>query len=199
MPRPNLIRSNIHPYHITARCNNKEFFPIPMEEMWEICLKHLKYLHKDHEIKVHAFVLMGNHFHLLCQTPRANIDQAMMVFMKKISDDVHLKNNTMNHLWGSRYKWSLIQSQAYYYQVYKYIYQNPLRAKITSLVQDYPFSTLNEDLPFPIYSHISMAFGGRKGELHWLNDVLKEHHSTGIKRGLKKGNFKLAKKVISTF
>ena len=199
MPRPLLVRSSTHSYHITARCNNKEFFPLPMDKMWSIFLSHLSYINKEFAVSIHAFVLMGNHFHLLCHTPHANIDKAMMIFMKRISDEVHFKTKSMNHLWGSRYKWSLIQSQGHYYQVYKYIYQNPLRAKIVANVQSYPYSTLQTKVPFPLHSFLSIAFGGKEGEFFWLNDVFKEDLSDAIRKGLRKGNFKLNQKVPGTF
>lgn len=194
MPRPNLIRSDRHPYHITARCNNKEFFPLPLETMWEIFMSHLYFIHQEFGVGIHSFVLMGNHFHLLCHTPQGNIDQAMMSFMKRTADEVNRKTNSINHLWGTRYKWSVIEAQPYYYQVYKYIYQNPLRAKIVNRAENYPYSSLVRKTPFPLHSFLPFAFGGSKGELMWINDIFKEDQSSAIKAGLRKGQYEISGK-----
>ncbi len=194
MPRPNLVRSDRHPYHITARCNNKQFFPLPLHEMWEIFVSHLYFIHREFGVGIHSFVLMGNHFHLLCHTPQGNIDEVMMRFMKRTSDEVNRRTNSINHLWGTRYKWSVIQAQPYYYQVYKYIYQNPLRAKIVDRAENYPYSTLTQKTPFPLHSFLPFAFGGSKGELIWINDIFKDEQTSAIRAGLKKGNFELSER-----
>jgi putative transposase len=199
MPRSLLIRSDIHPYHITSRCNNKEFFPLPLREVWPIMLNRLRQTHEEHNLAIHAFVLMGNHFHLLCHTPKANIDEAMHFFLRMTSVDINLRSRHQNHIWGGRYKWSLIDSQRHYYQVYRYIYQNPIRAQLVSKVQDYPFSTLAPNLPFPLHSCVPMSFAGHEGEILWLNERYEEEDLELIKSGLRKAQFDLNKRKLKAF
>lgn len=194
-----LIRSEIHPYHITGRTNNKDFFPLPLDEVWNICLKRLHHVHSTKSLAIHAFVLMGNHFHLLCHTPKANIDECMHEFMRSVSSEINKRLKKHNHLWGGRYKWSLISSQKHYLQVYRYIYQNPIRAKIVSKVEDYPFSTLQKDLPFPIHSHVSMSFGGIEGERIWLNQIYREDEIRLIRLGLRRFEFDIRKRALKEF
>lgn len=196
MPRPLLIRSDIHPYHITSRCNNKEFFPLPLEEVWVIMLKLLRRAYKEQELAIHAFVLMGNHFHLLCHTPKANIDECMHTFLRLTSVEINRRSHAQNHLWGGRYRWSLIDSQRHYYQVYRYIYQNPIRAGLVTKVQDYEFSTLKNDIPFPLHTSVPLSFGGHEGELIWLNEMYDEEDLDIIKMGLKKSQFHVEKRKI---
>lgn len=198
MPRPLLIRSETHPYHVTSRCNNQEFFPVPLKGVWEIMLELLKNEIKSHQLAVHAFVLMGNHFHLLAHTPKGNIDQIMQNFLRLSSLKINQLSKSKNHLWGGRYKWSLIESQAYYYQVYRYIYQNPIRAGICNRVEDYPFSTLKES-SLPLHSFIPLSFGGHEGEFIWLNDIYSEEDRKLIKKGLRKQLFEVSKKGLSHF
>jgi putative transposase len=198
MPRPLLIRSEIHPYHISSRCNNKKFFPLPLDVVWMIMLKYLKRAHQEHHLGIHAFVLMGNHFHLLCHTPRANIDECMHLFLRSISIEINRRTGQQNHLWGGRYRWSLIDSQKYYYQVYRYIYQNPIRVGLSEKVQDYPFSTLHQDLPFPLHSSLSFSFGGQEGEYLWLNEKYDTEDLRLIKQGLRKSQFHVEKRKIKS-
>jgi putative transposase len=198
MPRPLLIRSENHPYHVTSRSNNKEFFPIPLKIVWEIMLQELKREVQEHKLAVHAFVLMGNHFHLLCQTPKGNLDQIMQHFLRMTSLKINQRTSSINHLWGGRYKWSLIQSQTHYFQVYRYIFQNPLRAGICKKVENYPFSTLQETL-VPMHSFIPVSFGGHEGEKIWLNEQYKKEDEEVIKLGLRKHQFDVSKRNLSTF
>lgn len=198
MPRPLLIRSEIHPYHVTSRSNNKEFFPIPLKEVWEIMLKQLHLEAKENSLAIHAFVLMGNHFHLLCHTPKGNLDQVMQKFLRQTSVKINAKSETINHLWDGRYKWSLIESQTHYFQVYRYIYQNPVRAGICQRVEEYPFSTLKSPM-LPLHSFIPMSFGGAEGEIIWLNELFKKEDQELIKTGLKKQQFDVSKRRLNAF
>lgn len=199
MPRPLLIRSDIHPYHITSRCHNKEFFPLPLEEVWKIMLRYLKDCHRHQGLAIHGFVLMGNHFHLLCHTPKSNIDECMHFFLRLTSVDILKKSKTTSPLWDGRYRWSLIDSQRHYYQVYRYIFQNPVRAGVTHRVEEYPFSTVNQEVPFPLHSSVPMSFGGKEGELIWLNEKYGYEDLRLIRLGLKKGQFDLSRKNIKSF
>ncbi|MCB9024791.1 MAG: barstar family protein [Bdellovibrionaceae bacterium] len=73
IPRPKAILQNEFPYHVSARCINKEWFHIPMENVWDIFCRQLTYISWVYDAKVHAFVLKNNHFHLLVSTPRSNL------------------------------------------------------------------------------------------------------------------------------
>ncbi|HXH74010.1 MAG TPA: transposase [Bacteriovoracaceae bacterium] len=199
MPRPLLIKCDTHPYHVTSRCNNKEFFPLPMSEVWNIMIPQLLKVQKEHKLAIHAFVLMSNHFHLLCHTPEANLDQAMHSLLRNTSVIISKRAQTMNHLWGGRYRWSLITSQTHYFQVYRYIFQNPVRAGIVSRVEDYQFSTLRAEVPFPLHSSVPMTFGGGEGEIIWLNEKFDSEDLELIQKGLRKGQFDVNRKKFKAF
>jgi putative transposase len=199
MNRPLLIRSDKYPYHITSRCHEKEFFPLPLNEVWEIMIQTLGETHKKYELGIHAFLLMGNHFHLLCHTPKANLDDAMRYLLRQTSIRISRRASSRNHLWDGRYKWSLISSPMYYYQVYRYIFQNPIRANLVSKVEDYPFSTLKEMVPFPLHTSVPFAFGGQAGEFLWLNQEYDEEDRKLIKLGLKKNQFDINRRKLKSF
>jgi putative transposase len=189
MPRPILVRTDLHPYHITSRCQNQEFFPIPLDVVWSIMMEKLELACKENKLAIHAFVLMGNHFHLLCQTPCKNIDEIMHSFLRSTSMSILNRSKLQGHLWAGRYKWSLIDNQSYYYQVYRYIYQNPIRAGIVERVEQYKYSTIHDEPRFPLHSFMGISLGGRRGELEWLNEQIKPEHREQIKKGLKKYHF----------
>ena len=141
MPRRNLIKTADFPYHITTRSNHQEWFKIPLVRVWLISQMALQKAAKVHGVRVHLFVLMSNHYHLLATTPKENIDQVMFRFNKEFSDNLRKESGKCNRMFGGRYKWTLVDKEKYLYNVYRYICQNPLRAGLVSRVQDYRFSS----------------------------------------------------------
>ncbi len=79
MPRAHAILQSEFPYNISARCINRDWFQIPMEEVWIIFCEELAETIQKHNLQVHSFVLMSNHFHLIASTPDANISQCIQI------------------------------------------------------------------------------------------------------------------------
>lgn len=192
MTRPELIKSHQYPYHVMSKCQDLKIFPLSLNEVWEIMTKLLDRCHREKGLRVHAFVLMGNHFHLLCQTPRMNIDEVMRFFLKSSSTRLGEE-----HSW-TRYKWSLISAPAHYYQVYRYIYQNPVRAGLVSHVEDWAYSSL-QSVPFPLCTFVPMSFCGEEGERHWLNQHYSPEDQRLIRLGLRKFQFDISQKSLKEF
>ena len=143
MPKRKLIRQSEFPYHVVTRNNNKDWFQIPIHNVWDICKESIVYALKKETVVIHAFVLMSNHYHLLISTPKSNIDKFMMHFNWKMSDLINRKSHYINHKFSNRYKWSIVDKQSYLYNVYRYIYQNPVRANLSKDCLTYPYSSLH--------------------------------------------------------
>lgn len=93
------------------------------------------------EIEVFAYVLMGNHYHLLIRTNRANLSKAMqwlgVTYTRRLNDK-HLRNG---HLFQGRFKSIIVQNDAYLMQLSCYIHRNPLRAGIVKRLASYRWSS----------------------------------------------------------
>lgn len=193
MPRKPIIRSNQHFYHLTGRSNNKKFFEIPLENAWEIMVSELGKLQKQFNIKISAFVLMSNHFHLLMLTPEEDIDRVMFFFMMATTKRINKQMGSINRVYGSRYKGCLIENRHYLMSAYKYVYLNPVRAGIAKRAQDYQFSTLNTSLklPFDIEEIAPLTLQSRNRELEcrWINESFSPEENSSIKGGLSKTKF----------
>lgn len=185
-----LIKSKNHPFHVTSRCLNREFFSIPLEKVWEISMDQLHAEISEQGLCVHAFVLMSNHFHLLCHTPRGNLDLVMERFLCTTSVKI-------GQGWESPYSWSLIRSPAHYGHVYKYVYQNPVRAGVSQRVETYPFTTLRSS-SLPNHSSLGLSFGGIEGELIWLNGKYGREDQELIRLGLKRNQFDMKRGYKNT-
>ena len=142
MARPPTILQSEFPYHVGARSINQDWFSIPMEMVWEIMVSQLYFIHHAYEVEILAFVLMNNHFHFLLRTPLANLSSAMGWFMRETSRALTRAGNRINMSYGSRHYRSIINTDHYLLNAYKYVYHNPIHAGICANVMDYQFSTL---------------------------------------------------------
>ena len=197
MPRKPIIRSNEHYYHLIGRSNNKDFFDLPLDEVWEILSSQLGKLQKQFQLKIAAFVLMSNHFHLIMLTPEADIDWVMFYFMKDTTKLINKRSGRINRVYGSRYKGCLIDNQHYLLSAYKYIYLNPVRAGLANRAQNYKFSTLNisTKLPFSVEEIVPLTLQSRNRELEcrWINETFTSDEISSIKTGLSKSKFSYKK------
>jgi REP element-mobilizing transposase RayT len=82
--------------------------------------------------RIHAYVLMGNHYHLLLETPEANLVAGMKWFQGTYTQRFNSRNKHWGHLFQGRYKALNIDgdSGAYFSTVADYIHLNPARAKL---------------------------------------------------------------------
>ena len=187
MPRKPTVRSNHHFYHVTARSNNKENFFLEINEVWRIMIHKLKMLQKEHKIKIGAFVLMNNHFHLLLLTPDEDIDRVMYFLMKDLTLTIQKKTGRINKIFGGRYKGCIIEHHNYLMNVYKYIYRNPVAAGLTKRAEEYVFSTLHPGNSLVLEPIV------RKYELDWMNESFKINEADSIKFGLTRTIFQYSK------
>ncbi len=142
MARKKTVLQNALPYHVYNRALDKEFFKVPMPVVWHLFQETLNSCAKMYEVKVHAFVLMSNHFHLLVTTPKSNLSIFMQVFQSKVARSISLKLEKNSYRFEARYKWSMITNPQHYLTVFNYVNLNPVRANICAGAADYRYSTL---------------------------------------------------------
>lgn len=186
MGRINLIRASHLPYHVTARTNNKEWFEIPLSDVWNLAQESLKEAEQIHHIELISFVLMGNHYHMIIITPNGNLDLFMYEFNKRLSLKIRNQTGRINRIFGGRYKWCLIQSQNYFFNCYRYVYQNPIRAGIVERCEDYPFSTLRsviKNVRFSVPVHDKYGFKDDYGVM-WLNKKIEDDDMLELRKKL---------------
>lgn len=196
MPKSKIIRSSEFPYHVSARSNNKAWFGLSPEKLWAIFSEYLYLIHKLYDIEIHCFVMMNNHFHLIMRTPQANIDLVMQYFMRETSRVIAYETGRINHVYGGAYKSSLITDHAYYFNAYKYVLRNPVKAKICKRVEEYRFSTLHGQFGFsflliPVVGNDEFDSNTEKF-LAWVNTAPMEEETESIRKALRRREFKLS-------
>lgn len=192
MARKKLIYTDQFPYHIYARSNNREWFYLPQERVWEIYISEINHIVTKFKVLIHAFVLMNNHYHMLITThEESDLGKVMCELQKSVSRTINSESGRVNHVFGGPYKASLITTSEYYSMVYRYIFRNPVEAGICKCVEDYLFSTLRSD-QIPVTSPLSgiCSLLPMTALDHWLNEPSDENIRNSIRKGLKKTCFK---------
>jgi putative transposase len=94
-------------------------------------------------LEVHAYCLMGNHYHLFVRTPRANLDRCMRHINGIYTQRYNRLEGTDGPLFRGRYKAVLVEADSYGLQLSRYIHRNPveLKAPLVERLEDYPWSS----------------------------------------------------------
>lgn len=193
MARAKAIQQSEFPYHISARCINKEWFQVPMADAWFIFENELKRVHENHNLQIHSFVLMSNHFHMIASTPDANISKCMHQFMTRTSKALTKEGNRINETYAGRHFKCILAHQNYFLNAYKYVYRNPVAAGLCEKVEDYTYSTLRDRLSHhhrvPL-AEDSILTANRNQTLEWLNFAPHPEILNAFKEGLSGTHFK---------
>jgi len=107
--------------------------------------KYLFYLWKyktRFKANIYAYCLMSNHVHLLID-PKTPMDMRRIMHGLNLSYSQYfnVKYRQCGYLWQNRYKSLIVQNDEYLLNVISYIEYNPLRAKICTRAEDYPWSS----------------------------------------------------------
>ncbi|MES2769050.1 MAG: transposase [Bdellovibrionota bacterium] len=169
MGRQKLIKYDHGAYHVNAKTNNAEWFPIPLSDCWNIFTYYLNKTKEKYKIEIHAFTLMSNHFHLLCSTPEENLDKAMNYFMQMTSKGINLAAGRKNHLYGGKYFWTHTSTAEGYALMYKYILRNPVRAKLCKGVENYPWTSFVSNKKIQLTKNPIDELVPKEDPASWIN------------------------------
>lgn len=143
MARPLRIEYEGAYYHVTSRGNErgKIFFN---NEDYDKFKHYLKGASEKFGIILHAYVLMGNHYHLLIETPQANLSRAMHYINGSYTTYINIKKKRSGHLFQGRYKAIVVDRDSYLLELSRYIHLNPVRARMVQRPELYPYSSYND-------------------------------------------------------
>ncbi len=92
-------------------------------------------------VKVHAYALMSNHYHLLIETAKENLSRFMRRVNSAYAIYFNKKHRRSGHLWQGRFKSNYVTDEGYLYTLIRYIEYNPLKAGLVEKMGVYPYSS----------------------------------------------------------
>ncbi|MBV1914615.1 MAG: transposase, partial [Pseudomonadales bacterium] len=133
------------PLHIIHRGNNRQDIFESEQDMIRI-KEDIKLALSKTSCRLHAYVIMSNHLHLLV-TP---IDRESLAFFMQCLSNRYVRYYNAKHgrtgtLWEGRYKSSVIDSTHYLFTLYKYIEMNPVKAGMVKSPANYPWSSYSRN------------------------------------------------------
>ena len=130
-------------YHITSRGNRKKDI-FTSEYDRGIFLSLLRHTIKKHNLLLHAYCLMKNHYHLLLETVDPNLSDSMRELNGRYAQTYNKTHGTVGHLFQGRYKAFVIEKESYLLKVARYIVLNPVRAKFAKHPRDWEWSSYRQ-------------------------------------------------------
>jgi putative transposase len=127
-------------YHVTARGNERKAVFKDKRDR-EKFLEYLESATQRYRAAIHAYCLMGNHYHLLLETPAGNLPQIMHHINGAYTTYFNAKRVRSGHLFQGRYKAIVVEKDEYAKELSRYIHLNPVRAKMVQSPEQYAWTS----------------------------------------------------------
>jgi REP element-mobilizing transposase RayT len=140
MARPLRIQYPDAWYHIMNRGRRSEVI-FSGEKDYELFIELLRESSEKWNVKIAAYCLMPNHYHLLLQTPHGNISRSMRHIDGVYTQRYNRLYGCDGQLFRGRYKSIVVDADEYLLQLVRYIHGNPVRAGLAKTADGYPWSS----------------------------------------------------------
>ena len=142
MTRPRRINLPFTLYHVMSRTNSGDLSFLDQRDY----LKFLHYLRKYTDLfslRIHAYCLMSNHFHLLVEVlNRPELSEFMRRLLTAYTVYFNRRHGRHGHLFQGRFKSIVVEKADYLLALSLYIHTNPSRANENLSAETYKWSSL---------------------------------------------------------
>ena len=104
-------------------------------------LLYLERMARQYSVVVHGYCVMTNHYHLIIETPEANLSRAVQWLNVSYASYYNRRHRCSGHLFQGRFKAVVVDAASYLEVLSRYIHLNPVRAGIKSRPWDYTWSS----------------------------------------------------------
>jgi putative transposase len=205
MPRRRRLAIPNLPHHIVQRGHNRRAVFVTDRDRL-VYMETLREFRQELGLKVHAWCLMTNHVHLVVDPGinGANLGLLMKRLAGRQTRRINRLERRTGSSWEGRYKCSPIESDRYLLACTRYVELNPVRARMVSAPEDYPWSSyrprmgldslgwLDLDPCFrglaPTLSRQQVLYkelidaGIRESELRFIRDAVQRNQLTGSEK-----------------
>ena len=140
MARPVRLKFEGALYHVTSRGDRRE-------DIYETDEDRLAFLGLLGAVcdrcnwVCHAYCLMGNHYHILVETPDANLSRGMRQLNGVYTREFNVAHDRVGHVFQGRYKAIVVDADKYLMELARYIVLNPVRAKMVDRPEEWQWSS----------------------------------------------------------
>ena len=137
MARPLRIEYEGAVYHVTSRGNGRQsIFCVDSDR--EAFLEVLSDTVRRFGWICHAYCLMTNHYHLLLETPEANLSRGMRHLNGVYTQAFNRRHMRSGHVMQGRFKGIVVEKESHLLELVRYVVLNPVRAKTVRSAKDWP-------------------------------------------------------------
>lgn len=140
MARPLRIEYRGAVYHLTARGNRQADIYLDDDDR-EKFLRLLGQVCERYRWRCLAYCLMDNHYHLVIETPKANLSQGMRQLNGIYTQTFNRRHNRVGHVFQGRFKGIVMDKNSYLLEVARYVVLNPVRAGMTRSATQWRWSS----------------------------------------------------------
>jgi REP element-mobilizing transposase RayT len=127
-------------YHVIARsASDGVVFADDLDR--ELFVERLERIVERHRWVCHAYCLLTTHYHLVVETPLANLPRGMQQLNGRHASGFNGRHRRSGHVFGSRYRSILIDDGRYLLAACRYVVLNPVRAGICDRPEESPWSS----------------------------------------------------------
>ncbi|PKO61380.1 MAG: addiction module toxin RelE, partial [Betaproteobacteria bacterium HGW-Betaproteobacteria-17] len=127
-------------YHVTSRGDGREDIYLNEADR-RVWLDVFGQVCKRFNWVCHAWCQMGNHYHLLIESPEANLAQGMRQLNGVYTQRFNRAHGRVGHVFQGRYKAILVERDSYLLELARYVVLNPLRAGMVKRLETWSWSS----------------------------------------------------------
>jgi putative transposase len=127
-------------YHVSSRGRNRQAIFLSDDDR-RLFFDDLQSAVDKYGFIIHAYCLMGNHYHLLIETPTANLSAGMQFLNSRYTRSFKKKYGKIGSLFGGPYNAVLIDIESQLLETARYIVLNPVRAKLVRTPEEFTWSS----------------------------------------------------------
>jgi len=140
MARPLRLEFTGALYHVTSRGDGREDIYLSdedrlawLETLGQVCTRF--------NWVCHAYCQMTNHYHIVIETPDANLSRGMRQLNGVYTQLFNRSHARVGHVFQGRFKAILVEKDSYLLELARYVVLNPLRAKMVRRLEQWPWSS----------------------------------------------------------
>jgi REP element-mobilizing transposase RayT len=111
------------------------------DETCAVFLDLLREAVERYEIRIHGYALMPNHYHLMVESVRGNLSEAMKHFSSRYNQVMNRRSGWDGSLFRGRFKNKVVYEDAHWIYLLAYLHLNPVRARLAGTPSQYQWTS----------------------------------------------------------